>query len=228
MGGGAVEAAPHHPIRRKERAAVTDVLTVDGLLSRAAQVAGKTHARFTRFTSLDDVTQEVRLYILGEGRPHLEKMLTAEGGEFRAMRALYGVARQFCEREKAVKSGYSFEDVAWYSPTKLVDLIPLALNTRWDGITGEGDETASFGSTDGREGGTLLAMVADIRRALGSSGGAWKVTDFDPETEYGQFNLEWLADRLGGEWPEAPGYGRGRRAISNAAARALTETGYAA
>ena len=202
-------------------------LTITDLIDRAPLVAGRTQARFARFCSRDDVESEVKVYILGEGRSPLEKMLADDtGGEFRAMRALFGVARQFCEREKAVKSGYSFEDVAWYSPAKLVDLLPLALNAGWDGITGEGDETASFGSTDGREGGTLLAMVADIRRALGNVN--WQLKDFDPETENGQFNLEWLADRLGGEWPEAPGYGRGRRAISNAAARALTETGYAA
>jgi hypothetical protein len=189
----------------------------------AAQVA----SRYPRFVDRDDVEQELRVYALGEGKKHLDRYV-ADGDEFRVQRALFGAAKQYAEREKAQKSGYSFEDVAWYSPSKLAELVPLALNPKWDGLTGQGDESAAYGSTDGREGGTLLAMVADVRRALAPTGTAWTVSDFDPETETGLRNLEWLADQLGGEYPEAPGYGRGRRAISNAAARALTENGYTA
>lgn len=195
-------------------------LTIDTLTNRIPQIAGKTYAKFSRFVDRDDVEQELRIYLLGDGRRHIQKWID-DGDEFRVMRAMFGAARQFCEREKAAKSGYSFEDVAWYSPSKLATLIPLALNPGWDGLSGEGDDTAAFGSTDGREGGTLLAMVADVRRVVGSH--HFTVGSFDPETEDGLANLEWLADRLGGEFPGAPGYGRGRRAMSNATARAITE-----
>lgn len=189
----------------------------------AAQVASRYH----RFVDKDDVAQELRVYAMGEGKPHLDKFVS-EGEEFRVQRALYGAGKQYAEREKAAQSGYSFEDVAWYSPEKLADLIPLALSDGWEGLTGQGDETAGYGSTDGREGGTLLAMVADVRRAISRSGLPRHTASYDPDTELGTSNLQALADQLGGEFPDAPGYGRGRRAMSNAAARAITENGYAA
>lgn len=201
-------------------------LTVE---DRIPTVAAQVASRYQQFVDRGDVEQELHLYAVGPGKKHLDK-LVADGDEFRIQRALFGAAKQFCEREKAAQSGYSFEDVAWYSPLKLADLIPLALDPKWDGLTGEGDESAAYGSTDGREGGTLLAMVADVRRVVFRPGGYLpKTADaYDPETELGLENLERLADLLGGDYPEAPGYGRGRRAISNAAARAITENGYAA
>lgn len=192
---------------------------------RIPTVAREVAAGYRRYVEPADVYQELMAYVFGDGKKALEK-LVKEGDEFRIQRALYGAAKQFCEREKAAQSGYSFDDVAWYSPVKLADLIPLALDPEWDGLTGEGDEASGFGAVDGREGGTLLAMVADVRRVLGTG---WSVSRFNPETESGLANLEWLADRLGGEFPESPGYQRGRRrAISNAKARAITEGGYAA
>lgn len=187
---------------------------------RIPQVAAQTAAKYSRYVDREDVEQELRFYALGDGKRALEKF-TESGDEFRVQRALYGAARQYAEREKAAKSGYSFDDVAWYSPLKLADLIPLALDGGWDGLVGEGEENSAYGSTDGKEGGTLLAMVADVRIPLYRSGVRWQPSDFDPSTDDGLKNLEWLADQLGGEFPEAPGYRRGhRKAMSNAASQA--------
>lgn len=186
-------------------------------------VRGAAHAvagRYSRWVDPQDVLQEVWLYALGDGKKHIQTW--REKDEMHRVRlALAGVGKQYCEREKATKSGYSFGDVAWYDPVTLADLVPLALDPEFDGITGEsGDQSGRRRQTNGSEGGTLLAMIADTRKALGKVGPSMDEADYDPTTENGMANLTVLADFLGGEFPDSPGYRRGRRKVqSNAAAQ---------
>ena len=172
-------------------------------------IANRTAKTYPTWTTPNDIRQELHLYIRDGGKKHIQKAIE-NGDHYRVDKLLYGAAKRYAETEKAARSGYSFEDVAWYSPEKLADLVPLAVDPGWDGLTGEGDETSGRGSVDGREGGTLLAMIADIRRFVP----AGDSRSFDPLTEAGLANLCWLAERLGGEFPESPGYGRGRRAVN--------------
>lgn len=203
---------------------MTAALTVQDLESCIRRVAALTYGNFRRWVTADDVEQELRLYALvPPGSRQFTKWAEQEDGEWRTMRALFGAARQYAEREKAVQSGYEVEDVAWYSPSKLAALIPLALDPNWDGLTGEDEEPGQpGGSAPAFEGGTLLAMVADVRAALGSAMDWATVQDFALDDELGMERLVGLADKLGGEFPDAPGYRRGRRAISNAAAHKIT------
>jgi hypothetical protein len=201
-------------------------LTAPDFIDDAARHAvNTTYPRFADYTDRADVEQEVRLYVLGDGAKHIAKWV-ADDEKFRITRALCGVARQYCEREKAARSGYSFDDIAWYSPEKLAELVPLALSAQFDGLTGDTDQSSAYGSTDGAEGGTLLAMIADVRRALGQANDWANASDFDPETDVGLERLTALADRLGGEFPGAPSYRHGRRAMSNSRAISLTQNGY--
>src|SRR6059058_3826024 len=100
----------------------TEPMNVGKLVSyTTAQVT----MRYRRWVDRDDLTQELNLYLLGEGRREAKRAKTV--GQMN--RLLRGVAVQFAEREKAVKSGYSPDDVAWYSKELLEDvLIPLALD----------------------------------------------------------------------------------------------------
>lgn len=199
--------------------------TIEFDLDSAIRHAAKdTHNRFRRFADYDDIYNEVWVYAHGDGKRKIDKWIAADE-RFRIIRALCGAARQYSEQEKAHKTGYHVDDVAWYSPEKLADLVPLALDPTWDAISGAGDETAGYGSTDGAEGGTLLAMVIDVRRALKSTRLS-EYENYDPLDEDGMRNLDRLADYLGGEYPDAPGYGRGRRVITNAHAQVITQNGY--
>lgn len=186
-------------------------------------VIERTVLKYGAWVDRDDVASEVRLYYMTQGR-QLRKWY--DGGEhFRVYRALFGCGKQYAEREKAEQSGYRFEDLAWYSPARLADLVPLALNPGWDGLVGEQHEAGmpKQRSVDS-EGGTLLAMVCDIRRVL--KGKKMSASDFDPTTETGQQGLRRLCELLGGEFPKAPGYQPRRKVLSNQQAIAKAEVSY--
>lgn len=202
--------------------AVAEVQEVD--LDRGIRyVSSKSAGRYKRWVSEEDLIQELHLFVLDKGRRDIDKAVS-DGDRSRTLRTLFGHARRYAETEKAAQSGYAFEDIAWYDPTKLATLIPMALDPCWDGLVGESDQVGGHTHTDGREGGNLLAMVIDVRIALGSTMDWAKPSDFDPDTDLGMERLAKLADRLGGEFPNSPGYQRGprRRAISNATAAVIT------
>lgn len=163
--------------------------------------------QYERWADFDDIHQEVYVYYCTHQK-QLEKWRDNDDA-FRLKRALYGAAKQYCEREKAAKSGYEFEDLFWYEPVMLASLMPLVLNSGWDGLSGEdADPGQPRGKTVASEGGSLLAMVCDIRRFIQPSHRSW---NWDVDTELGRRNLERLSRRLGGPFPYAPGYHPGQR-----------------
>lgn len=184
-----------------------------GMFETVNAVATSCADWYPEYVDPDDLRQELCVYA-AENEKTLQRW--ADRDEMpRVHLALRGVAKQFGETAKAKALGYEFDDVAWYSPGGLVSLIPLALDGSWDGLTGTSDEQQEKrGSTAPGEGGTLLAMVMDVRRALGGS--KMLPGDFDASTDRGMERLRWLSDRLGGDFPGAPGYRRQRRrAMSN-------------
>jgi hypothetical protein len=193
-----------------------DVKQID-LQAEIASVATYGAIKYEGFAERDDFLQELHLYALTGGAKHLAKWAGTDE-QFRIRRALHGVVKQYGEEQKALALGYSYGDVAWYTADKLADLVPLALDAGWDGLTGEQGDGERQVKSDGREGGTLLAMVADVRRVLGS--GPHMPADYDPETEVGKGRLQALSELLGGDPPDAPGYRR--RAMSNSQAQAKT------
>lgn len=201
-----------------------EVAEVNSAINRVVAMKFRT---YQRWVTRDDLKQELVLYHLDNKRMFAKWIEEKE--QFRLMRALHGAAKQYAEREKAAQSGYEYGDIAWYDPVKLELLIPLALDPTWDGLTGEEEELGMPAAKSvSNEGGTLLAMVCDVRRAIADM--HFSVGFFDSSTEHGQANLEWLCMKLGGEYPEAPGYSprrnQRRRAQSTAAALYETESNY--
>lgn len=191
-------------------------------------VVKKTHQRYGKWVEIDDLRQELWVYYLGEGGKHFEKW-HANGDHFRVKLSLLGAAKQYCENEKAIRSGYDFEDIAWYDPNSLSWLVEAAFDPQFAGHVQRADDEQPQGkrAAPGPEGGTVLAMVLDVRRAV-SRYFPRTVTldDFAEETEAGYENLRKLADWLGGEFPDSPGYQRGRRQVmSNARANAIIRDG---
>lgn len=183
---------------------------VDDALHKISHVFNETWKKYGEFVEREDLRQELRTYYLSNLKKFERWRTEEEGGEFRLLRALFGAAKQYCEREKAEKSGYDFDDIHWYDPALLANLMPMALNSKWDGLSGEdADPGQPRGKTVASEGASLLSMVCDIRRVL--KGRKYSVTDFDPDTDTGQARLEWLCEKLGGQFPSAPDYVPGRR-----------------
>ena len=193
----------------------------DELAKLLAQTQRETADWYTDYVDPGDTAGEQALYAV-ENERMLQKWID-RGEPHRVTLALRAVAKRYGETEKAHQSGYELGDVAWYSPLGLESLVPLALDPEWDGLTGEAEDSdLPHQSGPASEGGTLLAMVMDIRRVFhlhGHRHGSW-----DADTETGLANLEWVADKLGGDYPSAPGYSRGRREVmSNQRAQAITK-----
>jgi hypothetical protein len=149
--------------------------------------------RYRRWVDRDDMTQELNLYLLGDGKREAKRAVTV--GQMN--RLLRGVAVQYAEREKAVKSGYSPDDVIWYSRELLEDvLIPLALDDTFDGVISD-----RLGSSQSL---SLVTMVVDVRRAIKAVGA----------------DVVSVHAFLGGGQPNTGGYRR--RSVSNASAQSIT------
>ena len=177
------------------------------LAERISGTAAQTAKQYGAYVTTTTVAYELINWADGRGEKHL-KALTDAGDDAGINQLLEDVARRYAEGVKARSSGYSPDDVAYYSLARLADIVPLALDKEWDGLTGETD-SGGRGSGDAREGGVLLAMVVDVRRALGGAVDWATPADFDPESEEGLGRLRVLQDRLGGGRPVTPGY-RGR------------------
>lgn len=175
-------------------------------LERAVQTVTRQKAhKYRGIAEAEDISQELWAYVYGAGKKDLETWRLA-GDWTRVMLALHGAGRQYCETEKAHKEGYKFEDIAWYSPHMLADLVPYALDPLFDGSR-ERDHNEVHHRRDPAEGHTLLAMIADVQKALKKTG-LTHAHDFDPTSDSGMSNLVRLVDALGGSYPAAPGYHR--------------------
>lgn len=181
-----------------------------------AYVSRWTEKNYPHYVDREDVAQELLAYSLAGGARVLARCAD-RGDNWRAMRYLFGVARSLAESEKAQKTGNIFGDVAWYSPWRIDTLLPSALNPDWGG---ENTHVVGGGSVIAKEGGDVVVMVADIRRALDQCGSV----RLDDEPGRYDAHVDRMADFLGGDYPGAPGYDRGwRQSVTNAAAREITE-----
>lgn len=205
-------------------------MSTDPLLDAVRSTARRAGATYTQWTTEEDIYQHLAAAAYGKEHDRLLRWIEKDEW-FRVSKTLFGWAKHYAEREKATKTGYNFDDVAWYTPARLRDLIPLAVDPTWDGLSGETGtpETRDRHATGYHESGGLLTMIVDCRRALEARPDAAHVLSFAGEdtVEYHDA-LVLLADHLGGEFPKAPGYARGRRRVqSNATALSLTSVDYA-
>lgn len=199
------------------------VIDVDDVIEYVARRAGQ---KYRGWVQQEDIVSELRVYALGEGARRLAKWAAARESR-RVYLALFGVAAQFCEAEKATRSGYHPDDVAWYSPGRVATLVPLAMDPMFDGMTKadtEMDDTIKSRGF-GPEGGNLLVQVFDVRAALKARPAARHTLTFaDKDSDEYTSAVEALSEYLGGDYPDAPGYRRGRRRVmSNAAAQQETQ-----
>lgn len=188
-------------------------------------VARRAARKYDRWVDVEDVTSELWIYALGDGAKHLARFVE-DGEPRRTFLTLFGAATRFCEAEKAARSGYHPDDVAWYAPGRIAELVPLALDPMFDGMTREdtGEDVQIKSSGFGPEGGNLLVQVFDVRAALSKLPAARHAFTYasSDSDEYSQA-CEQVSERLGGDYPDAPGYRRSRRlAESNVAAQQRT------
>jgi hypothetical protein len=193
------------------------------------RAASSVYSRYSRFVSLEDLTQECYVWLYGKGLKSVNRWLANDPQQTtRISRELYACAQGYAQQEKALKLGYDISDVTWYSPSLVEALLPLALDSTYDG-TGQMDQEDADNNHGGKskkdpsEGGDVLAMVMDLRRAFKA------LPEIELELMTGEAgSSSWesglmaVVNYLGGEKALVGN----RKVISNAHAQALTTGNY--
>lgn len=128
--------------------------------------------RYHRFVSRDDIQQEMWLAVAKDQDRMFEKLDVPPDDEA-ALKAAWSYIRKvmwragekYCRKEKAIKTGYSPHDEAFYDRQRVGALIDM----RWNGtsLTNQVDDRPK-GKTKPGSGYMLETEFADIDRALAS------------------------------------------------------------
>jgi RNA polymerase sigma factor (sigma-70 family) len=138
-------------------------------------VAQTIHRRYNTFIERDDVKQECVKWALTRADYINEQLSETEvkkrqHNEHRIAWQMLRVAERYARKEKAVKSGYHITDEAYYEGATLTQLLPFVIASVLDGsVLEQAQEMIRDGQPKGSsspaEGGNLLAVLIDIKKA---------------------------------------------------------------
>ena len=135
------------------------------------EISQRVAARFARdwhgFVEREDIEQECLIWFLEHPKKAREYREGGKSGEGRLWNSLTNAARKYAHKEKAERSGYSAEDVYFYSLEELEALLPPFFTRDWMGsgllATPEGGRSSNRPVPS--EGNNLLAKLADVSSA---------------------------------------------------------------
>jgi hypothetical protein len=123
--------------------------------------------RYGEDVDLDDLRQEAALWWYGPGQQYLQDYLDQDEKHVRLRRSIWRWCARYAERERAAHRGYSPVDQVRYSPVAILQMLPIALDP--DGLPdGGGFREGPKPKGNLAEGGDVLAMLVDVRRAVHS------------------------------------------------------------
>ena len=141
----------------------------------APSVAYTVYRRYKKFVDKDDIKQEclmwamTRIKYINEqlGEPDTEKR---KHNEQKIAWQMLRVAERYARKEKAARSGYQTGDEAYYERAMLGQLLPFVIASVIDGaVLEQAQEMVKDGQPRGSsspaEGGNLLAILIDIKKA---------------------------------------------------------------
>lgn len=130
------------------------------------QTAAVYRRSYGTWTSFPDIRQHLMAWAYENAR-RIEGYLAQEDGERIVRSVLNMEARKYCIKERAVSSGYSPEDVAWYSVTALKNRLPDVFDYRdWQSFqAGEGGPRSNKPAAWS---GDRLAELIDVSKAYDS------------------------------------------------------------
>lgn len=196
------------------------LLTINDLGPEIDAVARTTFRRYGWWLGRQDTSQSLWEWVLtpgkGGGKKAIERFLAVandpdrrDEGLTRIRLALRAQASKVGEREKADQSGYDVSDVYYFTPSKVAELLPDALDPDYDGGASPSASENVGGSAGSRlpeEKSDRLVAVLDVRRVISR----WSPADRADLTELGDrfgYAVARVLDELGGEHP--------RRALIN-------------
>jgi RNA polymerase sigma factor (sigma-70 family) len=137
-------------------------------------VAFSVHRKYRKFTSIDDIRQEMLLDAWRKRNKYAEYLVRENEGARRAgqaafMRSMHRIGETFARKEKARLSGYEASDEFFYNQSLVEQLITAVAQ----GQVSLANQTGERSSQDPAEGGNAMVMIIDVKKAL---------NDLDPET----------------------------------------------
>jgi len=139
-------------------------------------VAGTIYNRYKKYVERDDVKQECLIWAMARA-DYINEQLSEPNTEQRRHNEqkiawqMSRVAERYARKEKAVKSGYAVADEAYYEQATLGQLLPFVIASVLDGTVLEQAQEMirdgmPKGSSTPAEGGNLLSMLIDIKKAF--------------------------------------------------------------
>jgi len=136
----------------------------------AVTVARKVHRRYHTYFDVQDVTQELMVWVLKRQdkiKEWLDHPLESDEykmGVRKLGKTLTRNADKYCRRLKAQKLGYEVRDEQYYSPISLSELLPFV----WSDVveTRDASKPKVSGGGNPAEGGNYVIQLFDIRAAL--------------------------------------------------------------
>lgn len=222
-------------------------------VSMVNSAAGATSRAYPQ-ASFPDVANQLWLWLV-ENKERAQEYMSREDGERIVRSILNQEARSYAIKERAAVTGYSPEDLSWYSPAMIRKILP-------DVFDYEDWQSFQSGSSDGRgskplvnASGDRLASILDVKSALekmnhvqynllkevyGEGHSVEAVAESmgitkDACAKRIQRAIEVVRDKLGGPRPSDPYEAvngqfdtrtSGRRVVSNATARAKTDNAW--
>ena len=170
----------------------------------ASSVAGTIYRRYNQYAERDDIKQECLAWALTRSQYLIEQLSEPDGekrkhNEQRIAWQMRRVAERYARKEKATKSGYLINDEAYYESATLGQLLPFVIASVENGTVLEvAQHMVQDGQPKGKsspaEGGNLLAMLIDMKKA-------YLVLEVDDKTilkmrHFESFTLEQIAQYL--------------------------------
>lgn len=141
----------------------------------APSVAQTIHNRYKAFVDLDDVKQECIKWALSRAEYLNEQLSEPEikqrqHNEQRVGWQMFRAAERYARKEKSIRSGYHISDESYYETANLAQLLPYVIASVIDGTVLEQAQEMirdgrPKGSSSPAEGGNLLAILIDIKKA---------------------------------------------------------------
>ena len=138
-------------------------------------VAGTIYRRYKNYVERDDIKQECMAWAITRTAYITEQMNEPneerrKHNEQRIAYQMRRVAERYARKEKALKSGYQTIDEAYYESPTIGQLLPYVIASVIDGtVLEQVQQMVQDGQPKGKsspaEGGNLLAMLIDIKRA---------------------------------------------------------------
>jgi RNA polymerase sigma factor (sigma-70 family) len=141
----------------------------------ATSVANTIYRRYNNYAERDDIKQEILAWALTRSQYMIDQLSEPntdrrKHNEQRIAWQMRRVAERYARKEKAAKSGYLINDEAYYESATVGQLLPFVIASIENGTVIEvAQHMVQDGQPKGKsspaEGGNLLSMLIDIKKA---------------------------------------------------------------